>query len=134
MRTYNVFISHSWSYGKDYNDLVDILHKASFFDFKNYSVPKDDPIHSADNTTELENAIEAKIKPCSVIIIMAGKYSTYSKWINREIDIANRLEKPIVAIRPWASLQASQIVKDNADEIVGWNGPSITKAIKNNSI
>lgn len=61
---------------------------------------------------------------------MAGKYSTYSKWIKKEIDIAKSYNKPIIAIRPWTSLQASIVVQENADEIVSWQSSSIANAIK----
>ena len=46
---YNLFISHSWSYSKMYNELLDLLDEDPFFEYKNYSVPKDDPIHNAPN-------------------------------------------------------------------------------------
>jgi len=60
----------------------------------------------------------------------AGVYSTYSKWINKEIDIANEYGKPIIAIEPWGSEKTSKTVKDNADEIVKWQASSIANAIK----
>ncbi len=43
---YNIFISHSWSYGSNYSNLVNLLRQSSGFIFKDYSVPKDDPIHN----------------------------------------------------------------------------------------
>jgi hypothetical protein len=61
---------------------------------------------------------------------MAGMYSTYSKWINEEIDIAIAYGKPIIAIEPWAAKKASKVVKDNADIIVKWQAKSIADAIK----
>lgn len=44
--TYNLFISHSWNYSNAYNDLVRLLNSKPYFNYKNYSVPKDDPIHN----------------------------------------------------------------------------------------
>ncbi len=38
---YNLFISHSWSYSKNYVSLCNLLDKATYFEYKNYSVPKD---------------------------------------------------------------------------------------------
>jgi len=37
------------------------------------------------------------MKPCGAIIILAGVYATYSKWINKEIAIAQKYNKPILA-------------------------------------
>ena len=81
---YNLFISHSWAYGDAYDRLVDLLNAKSYFSYKNYSVPKDDPIHDAPNTAGLERAIREQIEHAGCVLIMAGKYSTYSKWINHQ--------------------------------------------------
>ena len=134
MKIYNIFISHSWAYGDAYDKLSDMLREASYFDHKDYSIPKDDPVHNAPTDWQLENAIEEKMKPCSAILIMAGKYATFSKWIKKEIKIANNLNKPIIAIAPWGAEQTSQLVKENAVTIAGWNSSSIVQAIKDNSL
>jgi len=44
LRIYHVFISHSWSYDSDYVRLVNLLHTAPYFSWKNYSVSQDDPL------------------------------------------------------------------------------------------
>lgn len=129
--TYNLFISHSWAYGDAYEKLVGLLDsKGGHFPYKNYSVPQDDPIHNAPNQSELRAAIERQIKPASVVLILAGVYSTYSKWINVEIEIAAQLGKPIIAIEPWGSEKTSKVVKDSADKIVKWQTDSIVNAIR----
>jgi hypothetical protein len=132
LKSRNLFISHSWSYGDAYDRLVNLLDAAPNFQYRNYSVPKDDPIHNAPNTTALETAIESQMRFCDVVLIMAGKYATYSKWIQREIQIAKAYTrpKPIVAIRPWANEQVSSVVSDAADRLVSWNTSSIVSAIR----
>jgi len=132
IKTRNLFISHSWSYGDAYEKLVKMLDAAPNFHYKNFSVPKNDPIHDADNATQLYEAIKKQIALTQVVLIMAGKYSTYSKWINKEIKIAKQdFDKPIVAICPWGAKQISTVVKEAADEIAKWNTDSIVKAIRN---
>ena len=106
MKTYNLFISHSWTYTDAYEKLVNLLNKRQYFAFKNYSVPKDDPIHNARTDAQLRAAIRNQMIPCHVVLIMAGVYSTYSKWIGIEIEIAQRgflTPKPIIAIKPWGN-------------------------------
>ena len=66
----------------------------------------------------------------NVVLILAGVYSSYSDSINMEIEIANELGKPIIAIEPWGSERTSLIVKKNAKIIVKWNSASIVGAIK----
>jgi len=123
-----LFISHSWAYG-DNDDKVVSMIKSQGIEFYDHSVPKHDPIHTNGTDKQLKDAIEAKIKGTSCILIMAGVYSTYSKWINKEIEIAKAYGKPIIAIEPWASEKTSQVVKDNANEIVKWQSSSIANAI-----
>lgn len=128
--TYNLFISHSWTYSDAYEKLVSMLDDASYFDYKNYSVPKNDPIHNAPSTTLLKQAIRAQMAHASCVLILAGVYSSYSKWINIEIELAEEMGKKIIAIEPWAAERTSAIVKNAADEIVGWNTKSIVEAIR----
>lgn len=128
--TYNLFISHSWSYGDAYDKLVSMLNSRPYFQYKNYSVPKNDPIHNAPTTTLLREAIRRQIQPASCVLIMAGKYATYSKWINIEIELAQEMNKPILAITPWGASQISTVVRQAADKIVAWNTDSIVTAIR----
>lgn len=132
-KTYNIFISHSWAYPDAYEGLIKLLDKDPSFSYKDYSVPKDDPIHNAPNDKALYEAIKKQISPCSVVIILSGVYSSYSKWIDKEIEISKNeffFEKPIIAVEPWGSERTSKKVKDNADEIVKWQSSSIISAIK----
>lgn len=133
MRTHNLFISHSWSYSDSYEKLVELLRSRAYFAFKNYSVPRNDPIHNAATDAALRQAIRNKMAPCGVVLILAGVYATYSKWIDKEIDLAESdfaSRKPIVAIEPWGSNRTSVCVKDAADRIVKWNTESIVGAIR----
>ena len=136
MRTYNLFISHSWAYPEKYDGLINLLNRGNYFRYKDYSVPKDDPIHTNGSDKELYEAIFRKIRPCSVVLILAGVYAhpTYSKWIDKEIKIAKKefgnQPKPIIAIEYWGSERTSSVVKKNADRVVKWNTESIVSAIR----
>ena len=81
----------------------------------------------------LREAIRKKMAPTSVVLILAGVYATYSKWIDEEINLAEGgfvLPKPIIAIRPRGNKKISTRVNDAADLVVGWNTESIVSAIK----
>ncbi len=132
MRHYNIFISHSWAYGDAYEKLLKMLNADPRFNFKNYSVPKNDPIHNAPSSIALSRAIQDQMRFCDVIIILAGVYSSYSEWINKEIALAKGFTnpKPILAIEPWASEKTSLVVKDNANKIVKWSTSSIVAGIR----
>ena len=128
--TYNLFISHSWTYSDAYEKLVALLDAKPYFSYKNYSVPKDDPIHHAYYDYQLRAAIKAQMQPTSCVLILAGVYASYSKWINIEIELAQQMGKTIIAIEPWGSEKTSTVVKKAANNIVKWNTDSIVDAIR----
>jgi hypothetical protein len=126
LRDYRLFISHSWAYGDAYDKLVGFFKEYPYFKWSDYSVPKDDPIHTKGTDSELYDAIKNKIALVNCVVILAGVYSTYSKWIKNEIEISKKVfSKPIIAVEPWGSEKTSEIVKSNADVIVKWNSSSI---------
>ncbi len=132
-KTYHVFISHSWKYSDAYEKLTKMLDNAEGFSYCDYSVPETDPIEGARTDKQLEAAIKEQMAHASVVLVLAGVYSTYSKWINKEIDIAQTgfyYPKPIIAVQPWGAEKTSTVVKSAADKIVGWNTKSIVAAIK----
>lgn len=128
-KTYRLFISHSWAYSDNYEKVVDLINQGNL-SFYNHSVPKDDPVHTNGSNSALYDAIKRKMNGIDCLVILAGVYSTYSNWINKEIGIAKALKKPIIAIEPWASERTSSVVKNNADKIVKWQSASIVNAIK----
>lgn len=127
---YNLFISHSWSYGDAYEKLLSLLNAKAYFSYRNYSVPKNDPIHHAQYDYQLKAAIKNQMQPASCILILAGVYASYSKWINIEIELAQQMRKRIIAIEPWGAERTSSVVKAAADVIVKWNTDSIVEAIR----
>lgn len=130
---YRIFISHSWSYSEQYDKIEEFL-KQENVNYYNHSVPKDDPVHTNGTDSQLEAAIEAKVKGCSCVIILAGVYATYSKWINKEIKIAQKYDKPIIAVEYWGAERTSSVVKNAADVIVKWQAKSVADAVRKYAI
>lgn len=127
---YRLFISHSWDYSDEYERMVDLLDDAKYFEYKDYSVPSEKEI-DADTDEELEEALqEGQIKPSSVVVVLAGLYSTYSDWIGKEIRIAEEEDKPILGVKPWGSDRTSNYVERHADKMVGWNTDSVVDGIR----
>lgn len=126
---YRIFISHSWAYSDAYEKVCNMLNSQGV-DYYNHSVPKNSPIHTNGTDKQLYDAIDSQMWGTSCILILAGVYSSYSKWIKKEIEIAKQYKKPIIAIEPWGSERTSSVVKNNAHKIVKWNGSSIANAIK----
>ena len=125
---YRIFISHSWNYSNQYDSIIEFLDKQGV-SYYNHSVPKDDPVHTNGTDKQLYDAIDAKIKGCSCVIILAGVYASYSKWINKEIEIAQKYDKPIIAVKYWGTTRISTVVSNAANKLVGWNSKSVADAI-----
>ncbi|MCD8194692.1 MAG: TIR domain-containing protein [Coprobacillus sp.] len=128
--TYNIFISHSWRYHKQYDNLINLLNEYPYFSYRDYSVPQDDPIDDAPNNRRLKEELENQIRPASCVIFLAGVYASYSKWIDVEIEIAQRMGKKIIAVIPRGNERASDRVTSVANIIVRWNHASIVNAIR----
>ena len=98
-------------------------------DFRNFSVPKDNPIHNAPTVKALKDAIYAQIARSHVIVIPTGMYTNYSKWIQKEIDGAAEYSKPILAVNPSGQQRASEVVTSQAHRTVNWNSKSVVDGI-----
>lgn len=134
-RQIHVFISHAWSYSDHYETLADWIFNGNWsvgqasLDFRDYSVPRHDPIHNANNAAQLREAIYDKISRSHVIVIPTGMYANYSKWIQKEIDGAGSYDKPILAVNPWGTQRTSSVVSSAAAKIVGWNKETVVGGI-----
>lgn len=133
LKTYDLFISHAWTHNAEYDRLVKMLRAAPNFSWRNYSVTKQDPL-DANNDTRLTTALKRQIRPVNCVLILAGMYANYRKWIKKEIAIAQDFDKPIVGIRPWGQERTPSEVQEAADIMVKWNTDSIVREIRRHSI
>ncbi|AKG53113.1 hypothetical protein DGWBC_0429 [Dehalogenimonas sp. WBC-2] len=127
-KTCNLFVPHSWDHEGEYQRLLALLKDTEDFEFKDYSIPREDAI-DADTAKQLEEGLKDQIYHATVVLIPAGMYVTYSGSIQKEIELSKQLGKPIVAVKPWGSEVIPTILQENADIIVGWNKDSIVEAI-----
>lgn len=131
----HVFISHSWSYSGHYDTLAGWIFNHNWsagqasFNFLDFSVSRNDPVHNTNNDTQLRQALYNKIARSHVIVIPTGMYTKYSKWIQKEIEGANEYSKPILAVNLWGAQRTSTDVSSVATKIVSWNAKSVVNAI-----
>jgi hypothetical protein len=125
---YHLFISHRWTNSEEYERLRNLLNGKKCFEWKDYSVPKNNPIHL--DEAELRNAIGNKMRMADVILIPARVGVSNSEWVQEEINIAKTLQKPIIGIIPYRSERNSPLVAMVADEVVEWRVDQIIDAIK----
>jgi hypothetical protein len=133
LRVYRLFISHAWIHNDDYYTLVDMLNKANHFLWHNYSVPEHEPL-LVTTTKQLDEGLVGQIRLTQVVIIISGMYAAHRQWIQREIEIAQEMNKPIIGIKPWGNERIPVAVQNAACEMVGWNTTSIVDAIRRYSL
>lgn len=134
-RQIHVFISHAWAHSHHYDTLASWIFDEPWsvgqasLDFRDYSVPKENPIHNAPSSKALQDAIFNQIARSHVVVIPTGMYASYSEWIQKEIAGAKAYEKPILAVHPWGQERSAGVVLDNSDMDVGWNKGPLINAI-----
>ena len=131
LKTYDVFISHAWTYSDDYYRIIRLLSEANNFKWRNYSVPGHDPL---DTDQDLREGLRRQIRPVNIVIILAGMYVNHSKWIEFEMDFSDEINKPMIGVRPRGQQRTPTQVQDRVEEMVGWTTSSIVNAIRKHAI
>lgn len=131
----HVFISHSWAYSGHYETLSSWIFEQNWrygqatINFRNYSVPKSDPILNASNDKQLREAIYGQISRSHVVVIPTGMYAHYSKWIGKEIDGSSLYGKPILAVNLRGAQRTSSTVGTASAKCVAWSSKSVAAGI-----
>jgi hypothetical protein len=128
LKSYGVFISHAWDHSADYNRLERMLKKAKHFKCRNCSVPKYDPLY-AKNKRQLIKELRDQIRSANVVLIICGMYVNHREWIQKEIDIAGKMHKPIIGIAPHGAERIPQEIR-NAFPVISWRTKKIVDAIR----
>jgi len=89
-----------------------------------------DPLNATKNEVELNRAIADRLAKVDCLLLLAGIDDTHRYWLEKEIRLARKLGKPIVAVQPWAPSKTSREVRTKASRIVEWNGLAIIRGIR----
>lgn len=122
-----VFISHSWRNDDDYWNLINKF-KINGFEFYNHSIEEKSKL-DVNTAKQIERGIENKIKGCSKVLVLGGEYAN-RYWIKKEIEIAKRMRKEVIAIRPWKKAGIPKNLYNKADRVVGFNSKTIIENLK----
>lgn len=131
LKTYDLFLSHVWRRveNSEYYRLERFLSEASYFYWRNYSVPEHDPLETKTDR-ELRQALNRQIAPINCFLVVSGMYVNHRRWIQEEINIAIYYGKPIIGVAPWGQERMPIEVQNVANEMVGWKTSSIVAAIR----
>lgn len=127
-KQYNVFISHSWTYDEHYKRVVDFLEEVPSLDWQNHSVPSTDPLPE-EKASALRQSLKDQMRSASLVVVSAGMYSAYSRWIDTEIELARDMGKPIIGIIPEGQEKIPKNIEENCTEICRWRKASLIESI-----
>lgn len=127
-KQYNVFVSHSWEYDEHYERIVDFLDEVPSLEWQNHSVPSTDPL-PVDTESALRSELRNQMKTASVVVVSSGMYGAHSTWIPEELELADELGKPVIAIIPEGQSKVPAKIQEVADTQVGWRKASLVDAL-----
>lgn len=128
-KVYTIFISHSWAYVEDLNNLKRLLENRGYFNVQFEEATPDVPINS-ENATYIRQRLRQKIANSNIVLGIAGIYASHSEWMQWELDKAIELGVPIVGVVPRGAERVSTVVSSRAKQVVRWNTESIVEAIR----
>lgn len=137
LKSYDLFISHAWRYSQDYLTLSKNLRDYPNFKSRNYSVPEHDPLidpNTRIGRNRLIELLDNQIRPVNIVLIISGMYASHSFWMEKEIEIANSYNKPIIGIKPRNQQRVPIIIQNSSREMVGWSTPNIINKIRFHSL
>lgn len=128
-KDFHIFISHSWKYPEDLENLRNLLRNRGYFNVEFEEASPDEPINSV-NASYIKQRLKRKIENSNIVLGIAGMYASYSDWIEWELGKATELRVPIVGVIPRGQERISTTVSYRAKENVRWNTESIVTAIR----
>ena len=129
-RSYILFFSHSLMYKNALKTQKKFLDDAEHFTYYDRSLDPEDPIHSSESEDELDEAIEDKVQGADAVVILAGVFQDYEKWVRKEIEHAKKYKKPVIVIEPWEEERTHVVVQKSADAIIDWDKTLLIETIE----
>lgn len=127
---YNIFISYSWAYSAEYEQLKESLNNYPYFTYKEFSIPPADPILAAGTDKALTLTLENRMRLCHTLLVLADTYGTYASWIDREMAIAASFTIPIIAVSTKVETAIPAQIQTAANEIVSLDVSHVVGAVR----
>lgn len=132
-KEFNIFISHSWSYSKDLENLQNLLIKRGYFNVSFLEPTKQTPIKSI-HAPYVRKILRKRILNANIVIGLAGMYATYSDWMIWELNTAEYYDIPIIGVIPRGKKRVSSEVTSRSIDDINWNTESIISAIRKHAL
>ena len=126
----NIFISHIHEDDEGLGKLKSLL-KDNGMTTRDYSINADNPNNAHSEEYIKAQILGPRIRQSSTLVVYISPETKDSKYVNWEIEYAQKQEKRIVGV--WAhgenGCEVPEALQDYNDAIVGWTGNLIIDAI-----
>lgn len=124
-----VYVTHTFASNPDYHRVFEYLESSPNFFYVNCSDPDNPP--AVPGKESLKDAFRGQIKDAEVVIVLASMFATDEFWVSYQMDAAQAMQLPIVAIEPFGGRgSVAAEISRRAAETVGWNGREIVDAVR----
>ena len=128
--TKNIFISHIHEDDEGLGKLKSLL-KDNGMTTRDYSINADNPNNAHSEDYIKSQILAPRIQQSSTLVVYISPETKDSKYVNWEIEYANKQDKQIVGV--WAhgenGCEVPEALDNYADAVVGWTGNRIIDAI-----
>lgn len=127
----NIFISHVHEDDHRLGPLKKLLSAAGM-DVRDGSINSDKPNDATNENYIKSEILTPRIEWASVFVVLISPETRDSKWVQWEIECAERLGKRIVGVWDHAEAQCDipEALDRLADAVVGWQGERVRDAIE----
>ncbi len=130
-KTMNLFVSHK---GEDENkiDAFKKLMAKKGYHFRDSSIRESEPNRANNKEYIKHNILKPAIDWAGTMVVLIGKDTHKSEWVDWEIEYAMKHDTKIVGVFLPGEKDAElpDSLKDYGDSCVGWNSDKIDEAIR----
>lgn len=125
----NVFISFQYDCDRNYKNLLHAWNNNPNFEFGMYDQSVTVPINS-DDASRIKAGITKKMSDSDYVLVIVGKNTHRSEWVNWEIEKAHELGKRIIAVKIDKSYKApAALYGKNSTWAMSFKQDSIIRAL-----
>jgi hypothetical protein len=124
-----VYVTHTFSEDPDYRRVFEYLESLQNFFYVNCS--NIESIPGGGGKEAVKNEFRTQIKMAEVVIVPSIMFANHRSWITYQMDVAQAMNLPIVAMEPFGGTQEMpKEVSERADERVEWNDRLLVDALR----
>lgn len=129
----NIFVSHYHSDAEKIEDMKALLKNKNFY-VRDSSIYEEKSKNSAHNEDYIKSLIRPQIDWAGTVVVLVGKSTADSDWVNWEIENAASDGKRIVGVYLQGETDSKipDALNEHGDALVKWNSDSIIDAINGN--